>query len=124
MAKTRKINNALIRIFDQSSSIVYLISDEFKLSYANEACAVWVGMELENLVGTNLVYTTEPLEDEAENAAKGLSIAPHLIASLDAVDSLAIEVYSGANAKLTSRKATASAIYLSLIHISEPTRPY
>lgn len=111
MAKTRKINNALIRIFDQSSSIVYLISDEFKLSYANEACAVWVGMELENLVGTNLVYTTEPLEDEAENAAKGLSIAPHLIASLDAVDSLAIEVYSGANAKLTSRKATASAIY-------------
>lgn len=111
MAKTRKINNALIRIFDQSSSIVYLISDEFKLSYANEACAAWVGVELEHLVGTNLVYTTEPLEDEAENAAKGLSIAPNLIASLEAVDSLAIEVYSETDGKLESRKATASAIY-------------
>ena len=50
MAKTRKINNALTRCFDQSSSIVYLISDEFKLAYANEACASWIGMELEQLL--------------------------------------------------------------------------
>ena len=111
MAKTRKINNALTRIFDQSSSIVYLISDEFQLSYANEACAFWIGMELETLVGTNLIYTSEVLEDEAENAAKGLSIAPNLIASLEAVDSFAIEIYSDAGSQSVSRSATASAIY-------------
>ena len=94
MAKNRKINNALIRIFDQSSSIVYLISDEFKLSYANEACAFWLGMELEELVGTNLIYTSEPLDDESENAAKGLAIAPNLIAAPEAVDSFACEIFS------------------------------
>ena len=110
MAKTRKINNALTRIFDQSSSIVYLISDEFKLSYANEACAFWVGMELDDLVGTNLVYTSEPLEDKAENAAKGLAIAPNLIASPEA-DSFAVEIFSGAGSQPTSRNATANAIY-------------
>ena len=111
MAKTRKINNALTRIFDQSSSIVYLISDEFKLSYANEACAFWLGMELEELVGTNLIYTSEPLEDESENAAKGLAIAPNLIAAPEAVDSFACEIFSNAGSKPTSRNATASAIF-------------
>lgn len=111
MAKTRKINNALTRCFDQSSSIVYLISDEFKLAYANEACASWIGMELEQLVGTNLIYTTEPLEDKAENAAKGLSIAPNLITSPEAINSFPIEVYSGEGESLSSRNAIASAIY-------------
>ena len=75
MAKTRKINNALIQVFDQSSAIVYLISDQYKLIYANEACAAWVGIDLETLVGTNLVYTTDALDDASEDAAKGLALS-------------------------------------------------
>ncbi|QEG24707.1 helix-turn-helix domain-containing protein [Mariniblastus fucicola] len=111
MAKTRKINNALLRIFDQSSSIVYLISDVLKLSYANEACAAWVGMELEFIVGTNLVYTSEPLEGKAEDAVKGLSIAPNLITAPDVVDSFSIQIFSNASSQLKVRSACVNAIY-------------
>jgi DNA-binding NtrC family response regulator len=111
MAKTRKINNALTRILDQSSSIVYMISDELKLCYANEACATWTGVDLETLVGTNLIYTTEPLEDATENAAKGLAITPNLIATPQAIDSFAVEIFSYAKPKAKTRSASASAIY-------------
>ena len=111
MAKSRKINNALTRILDQSSSIVYMISDELKLCYANEACAVWIGEELDTLVGTNLIYTTEPLQDATENAAKGLAIMPNLIAAPQAIDSFPVEVFSYAGTKTRNRTASASAIY-------------
>ncbi len=111
MAKTRKINNALTRILDQSSSIVYMISDELKLCYANEACAAWTGVDLETLVGTNLIYTTEPLDDATENAAKGLAITPNLIATPQAIDSFPVEIFSYAKPQTKTRSASASAIY-------------
>ena len=81
MAKTRKINQSLTRVLDQSDSIVYLVSKDSELAYANEACATWVGLDLETLVGTELVYTSETLEDSKRDAVKGLAIAPHLIAA-------------------------------------------
>ena len=109
MAKTRKINNALIRVFDQSSSIVYLISDDYKLSYANEACASWVGIELETLVGTNLVFSTDLLEDLDENAAKGLAIAPSMFSSADR--SVEIQIFSDAGGTRVMHRATANAIF-------------
>ncbi len=111
MAKTRKINSALTRILDQSSSIVYMISDELKLCYANEACAAWVGVDLESLVGTNLVYTTEPLEDDTENAAKGLAIMPNLIATPKAIDSFPVTIFSHVESRTKTRSASANAIY-------------
>ena len=111
MAKTRKINNALTRILDQSSSIVYMISDELKLCYANEACAAWVGVDLETLVGTNLVYTTEPLEDATENAARGLAIMPNLIATPQAIESFPVQIFSYSQPQIKIRSASASAIY-------------
>ena len=81
MSKTRKINNALIRVLDQSDSIVYFVSEDFEITYANEACAAWIGLDLETLVGTELIYTSETLDDAAANAAKGLAISPELIAN-------------------------------------------
>ena len=111
MAKTRKINNALIQVFDQSSAIVYLISDQYKLIYANEACAAWVGIDLETLVGTNLVYTTDALDDASEDAAKGLAIAPDLIASPGTDRAFPIQICSTADNGGGTRKATANAIF-------------
>jgi len=109
MAKTRKINNALTRVFDQSSSIVYLVSDEFKLGYANEACASWLGVELEALVGTNLVYMTDSLADPAENAAKGLAIAPSLISTPK--KSFEIQIFTDSYGNRSSLTATVNAIF-------------
>ena len=111
MAKTRKINNALTRTLDQSSSIVYVVSDEMTLSYANQACADWVGVNLDELVGTNLIYTTEPLDDAAEEAAKGLAIVPKLIASPEVNDSFGVQIFAKSNQEIRSRSAMASAIF-------------
>lgn len=110
MAKTRKINNALIRVFDQSSSIVYFVADDLKISYANQACSEWVGVELETLVGTNLVFTSEPLEDSTENAAKGLAIAPHVMSAVN-VDSMSLQISSNADKEPKVRSAQASPIH-------------
>lgn len=109
MAKTRKINNVLIRVFDQSSSIVYLVSDDYKLSYANEACATWVGTELETLVGTNLVFSSDSLENPGENAAKGLALAPNMFSSTD--HSADIQIFSDSGGNRTTHRATANAIF-------------
>ena len=111
MAKSRKINNALTRTLDQSSSIVYLVSDELTLSYANEACARWTGIELDSLIGTNLIYTTESLDDPVEEAAKGLAIVPNLISASASSDSSTIKIFSSAGDQILTRSATATAIY-------------
>lgn len=110
MAKSRKINNALIRVLDQSSSIVYLVSDELKLTYANEACALWVGLDLETLVETKLIYTSETLEDAAENSAKGLAIAPHLVDSQQ-VSSMTLNIFSVAGGSQAVRSANAEPVF-------------
>jgi transcriptional regulator with PAS, ATPase and Fis domain len=109
MAKSRKINNALTRVFDQSSSIVYLISDDCILTYANEACASLVGIELESLVGTQLVFSTDPLEEPSENAAKGLAISPSLFTAPQ--QSVDIRIFSDSGGNPATHRATANAIF-------------
>ena len=76
MAKARTINAAITRTFDQASSIVYFVSDNQQIIYANQACADWLEVDLELLVGTRTVYSSETLSDEMENRIKGLALAP------------------------------------------------
>jgi DNA-binding NtrC family response regulator len=117
MAKTRKINNALIRVLDQSRSIVYLVSDEQTMTYANQSCADWLGLELESMIGTSLVYSTESLSDPMQNNLKGLALPPDLFATGTVVAkeksqaSVQLRITSNNTHKPVAYMATASPIH-------------
>lgn len=109
MAKTRKINNALIRALDQSRSIVYLVSDQQTLIYANESCGRWLAADIESLIGTPFVYTSQQLPDPAQQAIKGLALPPDLFTSRESnsVSSFELEIFASSSNNLDNSSTTA-----------------
>ena len=73
MAKKRSGNISLTKTFDRSAEIIYLIGDDFRIRYANPACATWIGIEADQLVGAKCVFSSE-----SESVVAGLCPPPDL----------------------------------------------
>ncbi|MFT5304089.1 MAG: DNA-binding NtrC family response regulator [Mariniblastus sp.] len=59
MVKPKPPTRVLARIFDRTTSPVYVVGPDFQITYANDACAEWTGVSLENLLSTTVSYTSQ-----------------------------------------------------------------
>jgi DNA-binding NtrC family response regulator len=69
----------LAKLFDRATAPVYMVSSDHLIMYANEACAAWVGLDLETLLSCPCVYTSQELDDPAQNRVPGLCPPPSLL---------------------------------------------
>ena len=72
MAKTRSIGSNAMKMLDRCSQPIYILDANQRLTFANQACADWIGLELMSLKNARCVYSASPLDDQIENAIRGL----------------------------------------------------
>lgn len=114
MAKARTIKSTLVKIFEQSGSVVYFVAESQKITFANQACADWLDANLEELVGTKAVYATDHLDDLLEEKAKGLALAPELFDDSVSVEKglpTTVQISALKEGKLCWRQATINRLY-------------
>ena len=58
MAKSKTRVSSLAKLLEGAPALVYVLNLEFEIQYASKACAEWVGLELDQLVGQRCVYTS------------------------------------------------------------------
>ena len=64
------------RILDKTATPVYVISNDYTVTYANQACADWVGVELEQLIGAKCVYASQSQDNVLQDRVQGLCPPP------------------------------------------------
>jgi len=69
MAGKRITATALARMLNQSPCPVYVLDDDLRIVFLNEACHQWLGPAAESLVGRCCVYYTGRRDQPAENLA-------------------------------------------------------
>ena len=80
MSATRNSAAALARVFSLASSPVYAVDDQRQIVYANEACAEWLRISTDSLVGQRCDYHSQMLDDPAAEAAATLCPPPEVFA--------------------------------------------
>ncbi len=80
MARTRNSGKDFTRLLEDSPLPVYALDDTRHIVYCNAACAAWVGVEAEMLVGQECVYQVPDATDPALLAAARLCPPPTVFA--------------------------------------------
>ncbi|MFK7770016.1 MAG: sigma 54-interacting transcriptional regulator [Mariniblastus sp.] len=86
LAKTKNPTKHLTRLFDRTTSPIYIVGADQIVTYANQSCADWVGFPLEKLISTRLIYTSQTTGSEIENVVQGLCPPPDLLSISDSHD--------------------------------------
>ena len=60
------------RILDRTATPVYVVSNEYVITYANQACAQWVGIELEQLIGAKCVFASQSASQSSHSQGDGI----------------------------------------------------
>jgi len=88
--KSKTSSRLVTRILDRTTSPVYVVDADQLIAYANGACADWVGVELEQLIGAKCVFSSQsqaPSQNESfDDRVQGLCPPPQLFES-DSVNS-------------------------------------
>ena len=80
MARKRSTANALKQLFSGSALPVYVLDDQRRIVFCNDACCRWVNVIEEELVGQRCDYHSASRSTIAENAASGLCPPPDVFA--------------------------------------------
>jgi len=76
--RRRPSAGALSRLFDAAARPVYLIDGEARVAYLNDACARWLGIAAETLLGAPCRYVSAIAGDAPESIAAGLCPPPEV----------------------------------------------
>jgi DNA-binding NtrC family response regulator len=76
MAKYRSHGSALAKRFERSTSLIYGVSQDGTIEFANPACEAWVGVEPGSLFGCRLQYSSLDSPNEAPSSARWNVLAP------------------------------------------------
>lgn len=76
MAKSKTRFPSLSKVLDNTPALAYLLTADFEIQYANKACAEWIGLEHEQMIGQRCVYASSELENEVRNRLQGLCPPP------------------------------------------------
>ena len=77
MAKKRSGHAGLAKAIDRSTEIIYLVEEDFTIRHANPACAEWIGIALDELIGAKCFFRSEG-DNETKNKLAGLCPPPDL----------------------------------------------
>lgn len=80
MAKSRSISPKLTRILEKAADPVYLLDADRAILFCNPACAAWIGVEAEELVGRRVDYVAGDELHGVPGAAAGLCPPPDVFA--------------------------------------------
>ena len=76
---TKTTSRFVSRILDRTATPIYVIGNDYVVTYANEACSQWVGIELEQLIGAKCVFASQShneSNDELNQRLQGLCPPP------------------------------------------------
>lgn len=76
MAQLRRMAREVGRLVERAGQPVYLLDDRSTLLFCNQACAEWVGLPAEMLVGQSCLYHSQADPGTPEAAATGLAPPP------------------------------------------------
>ena len=79
MAQSRSRTPSVAKLVEGSSTVCYLLNLNFEILYANQACADWVGVPKEQLIGLRCVYSPSELNSGVKNRIRGLCPPPSVI---------------------------------------------
>ncbi len=108
MAKSRTFKSNLTRLVGETGSLIYLLSDDGCLVFANEACLAWLGITETETKGKLCSFSCQPFEDPIEEKLRGLAVPPNLFES-DPPQQVSIFKIDK-NAKIERRQCTTSLI--------------
>ncbi len=78
MSRRRTSAGELARLFEAAARPVYLIDRDGRIAYMNAACAAWLGVEADYLLGVICRYGAANATDAAESIAAGLCPPPEV----------------------------------------------
>jgi len=73
---SKNTSRFVTRILDRTATPAYVIRSDHLIAYANQACATWVGIELEQLIGAKCVFASQSQSDELGDKLQGLCPPP------------------------------------------------
>lgn len=76
MPRPRSSTSNLVRLLNQSSGPIYAFNEKRKLIFCNQACAAWLNLEVDDMIGKVLEYHSHELEDPALEMLSGLCPPP------------------------------------------------
>lgn len=76
MAASKPPTRAIAKFLERTSAPVYIVDNEYVISYANQACADWVGVPLSELISSKCTYTSHQSKTELEEQIQGLCPPP------------------------------------------------
>jgi PAS domain-containing protein len=63
MGKSRKTERKALQQLQQATIPVYLLDQRRRIQFCNDACARWVGVEVETLIGCKCDYHSQELPE-------------------------------------------------------------
>ena len=82
MARKRSIADALKKLLSVSSLPIFVVDDQRRIVFSNEACCRWVDVVEEDLVGQRCDYHSAPRSTTAEDVASGLCPPPEVFSGI------------------------------------------
>lgn len=79
MARPTSPKTVVSRLFDRSRLPIYLVDDSLRIIYGNPACAEWLGIDLDTLIGLKCQYCAEG-DDATQTLSGGLCPPPQVFA--------------------------------------------
>ena len=80
MAQTRSLAAGMTRLLSSIAAPLYVLDDERRIVYANTACAKWLGVAIEELIGRTCSYHSSPVVETADAVVAGLCPPPEAFA--------------------------------------------
>jgi transcriptional regulator with PAS, ATPase and Fis domain len=104
MAKPRSQRSTIFRLFDQAIQPVYVLNEDRRITYVNQACSEWLKITVQDLIGSRIDFHTSPLAESKDRTLGGLSPPP--LDSHNSTATILSTVYFVDNASLDRRQAS------------------
>lgn len=102
MVQLRTLAAELVRLLASIASPIYVLDDERRIVYANPACAAWLGVPIEDLIGQTCSFNSSPIAEPLAAKVAGLCPPPEV---LSGARMRAAVSRGGGNGQLIHRKA-------------------
>ncbi|HEV2970277.1 MAG TPA: sigma 54-interacting transcriptional regulator [Pirellulales bacterium] len=102
MVQLRTLTAELARLLASIAIPIYVLDDERRIVYANPACATWLGVPIEDLIGQTCAFHSSPIGSPLDAKIAGLCPPPEALAG---ARMRAAVSRGGGNGQLIHRKA-------------------
>lgn len=83
MPRPRSSTSNLVRLLNRSSGPIYALNEKRKVIFCNEACATWLKLDVDDIVGKVLEYHSRELDESILEILSGLCPPPEVFSGIE-----------------------------------------